>query len=66
MIKFIQSIHIESNIFKEEKDKYKIILIIIKNLKISVNELIIFFPKINSYKNIKTKASLNIYYLYSK
>jgi hypothetical protein len=66
MIKFIQNIHIKSKIFKEEEKKYKMILIILKNIKINVNKLIRFFPKINSYKNIKTNASLNIYYLYSK
>lgn len=66
MIKFIRNIHIKSKIFKEKKLKNKIILIILKDLNIRVNKLMKFFPNINSYKNIQTNSSLNIYYLYSK
>lgn len=65
LIKFIQNIDIKSTIFNEEKTKNKLILIILKKLEISVTNLIKFFPEVDSYNNIKTKSSLNIYYLYS-
>lgn len=66
MIIFIQNIHINSNYFIEEKNKNKLILLILDNLKINVNQIIKFFPKIDSYKIIKIYHHLKVHYLYLK
>ena len=49
LIKFIKDIHIISETFSQD-NMNELILMVLKELKININKLIKFFPKINFYE----------------
>ena len=65
MIKFVYYKNINFKIFSKD-NMNQLILMHYENIKINLNEIIKFFPKINSYQRIKVRSNLVSYYLYSK
>ena len=65
-IKFIREQNINSTIFLSENNNTKVILIIHKSIDIRIKDFLKYFPKINSYKEIRIRNELKIYLLESK